>query len=130
MSVSSNVQNCDGAPDRAIEIADGGGVRQIKACGVDARPADSVVPPYGSALPLDQLQKAVDDCVVPIIAGGVAVGIGPAEVVSRIERIAEIAVSCGQEFHLLPGQRPGRRPVDAAFLAEPLGHPVMAALAL
>src|SRR5208337_5087166 len=113
-----------------MEITNSSEVRKPKAVDIYARPPDPVVPPDRSTLPLDQFQKAVEDRLVPVIPCGVSIGIRPAEVMCRVERIAEVAISCGQVFHLLPRQRPSWRPGDAPLGVEALRYPVMTPLAM
>src|SRR5271166_3169515 len=72
----------------------------------------------------------MEDSLVPVIPRGVSIGIRPAEVMFRVERIAEVAISCGQVFHLLPRQRPRWRPGDTPPSVEALGHPVITSLAM
>src|SRR5271165_712602 len=72
----------------------------------------------------------MEDCLVPVIPCGVSIGIRPAEVMFRVERIAEVAIGCGQVFQLLPRQRPRWRPGDAPVGVEALRHPVMTSLAM
>src|SRR5271157_6331999 len=130
MSRGCDVQHFNGAPDQLIEITNCSEVRKPEADDIYARPRDPVVPPDRSTLPLDQFQKAVEDRLAPVIPCGVPIGIRPAEVMCRVERIAEVAIGCGQVFHLLPRQRPRWRPGDAPLGVEAPGHPVMTLLAM
>src|SRR4029450_9671262 len=85
-------------------------VRIIELPQLDFRPLQSIVPPDGVCIPLDQLEKSLDDRLRQRVASRAAVGI---RVVLVARASMEKIEQAGRKIPEPPvAQRPDRRPLD------------------
>ena len=109
----------------AVVLAERPDVWLAKTVEVDPGFTEAVIPPQADGIPFHNFQKTLQDGLLAGTAGGVAVRVGPAEIMIRRERVREIAIGRREVFVSFLRQLPNGCPLDLPLFIKRLRNPVI-----